>query len=391
MKRVKLFIFPVLSILAVTSCVNKPAPIVPNIVEFTLSDVDTSSFDIHTDWQKELIESSDPSQRVKDDSSHYGYFSNSKPNPITISFTETNDKDVSPSCYYIEVSENGEFSNASKTMKIELHASTKSYDLYNFKINTNYQYRVLANYGKNHIFSSEPKSFIVNGTTPRNYFVDGVENVRDLGGYTISDGVYKQGLLYRCGRLNKSSGPTITESGKTQFIEELHVKTEVDLRKTSDSEFAEMENYDIHESPAGARVNYVTCPMEYASSNIFTNSKNLTGLRRFFDVLSDRNNYPIAFHCSIGTDRTGALSYALGALMGVSEEELMLDYLFSNLANISGRRYKEEINGEDFYVQGIKNATGETLSQKAENYLISTVGVSKTTLDTIRSILVESN
>ena len=218
-----------------------------------------------------------------------------------------------------------------------------------------------------------------------------MENVRDLGGYTISDGVYKQGLLYRCGRLNKSSGPTITESGKTQFIDELHVKTEVDLRKTSDSEFAEMENYDIHESPAGARVNYITCPMEYASSNILTNSKNLTGLRRFFDVLSDRNNYPIAFHCSIGTDRTGALSYALGALMGVSEEELMLDYLFSNLANISGRRYKEEISGEDFYVQGIKNATGETLSQKAENYLISTVGVSKTTLDTIRSILVESN
>ena len=34
---------------------------------------------------------------------------------------------------------------------------------------------------------------------------DGITNMRDLGGYTVADGTIRQGLIYRCARLNNTS------------------------------------------------------------------------------------------------------------------------------------------------------------------------------------------
>ena len=390
MNRTKYFISPIVIALLLTGCVNRKPPYpTPNEINIALDDVNLTDFDIHTDWQKEFLNTADKDTLISDTAT-MGNFSNSKPNPITISWEESNDKGVSPTKQVLAVSENGQFDDASKTMRINLGTEIKEYDLYNFKLNTTYQYRIENMYDKK-AFNSEAKSFTVTGSTPRNYYVEGVENVRDLGGYNIgADKAYKQGMLYRCGRLNYLVKTEITELGKSQFINELHVKTEIDLRKTSSSVFAYGENGDITSSPAGNSVRYVSCPMDYSSSNIFTNDNNKPAIKTFFETLAEPSNYPVAFHCSIGTDRTGALAYALGALMGVSEQNLMTDYLFSNLAKIGGKRYSTTISGDSFYVQGINNSTGATLSEKAENYLIANVGVSKTTLDSIRMILVEN-
>ena len=37
----------------------------------------------------------------------------------------------------------------------------------------------------------------------------------------------------------------------------------------------------------------------------------------------------LLLHCSIGTDRTGVICFLINALLGVSEEDLYKDYLFS--------------------------------------------------------------
>ena len=73
----------------------------------------------------------------------------------------------------------------------------------------------------------------------------------------------------------------------------------------------------------------------------------------------------------------------------MNEEDLMMDYLFSDLANIGNPVKASTINGEDFYIQGIANTDGTTYQEKAKNYLIQTVGVSLQTLNAVTSILVE--
>ena len=119
------------------------------------------------------------------------------------------------------------------------------------------------------------------------------------------------------------------------------------------------------------------------------NEDNFESIKSFFNYCAVETNYPIMFHCIRGTDRTGALAYALGALCGVSEDLLIRDYLFSNFANINDNIEKRDITGTSFYVYGIRNAEGSTMSEKAMNYLTSTVGVNKTTLESIVSILLK--
>ena len=140
-----------------------------------------------------------------------------------------------------------------------------------------------------------------------------------------------------------------TEQGKAA-LKELGIKTDIDLRKTV-SFAGEDEVNGITSSPLGNDVKYVSCPMVYGNQNIFTQSENVPSIILFFETLADETNYPIAFHCLRGTDRTGALAYVLGAMMGMSEEDLLLDYLFSDLANIGNPVLASKIYSDDFFVR----------------------------------------
>ena len=149
------------------------------------------------------------------------------------------------------------------------------------------------------------------------------------------------------------------------------------------------ETAGITSSPLGSSVNYVNLPMKYGGSNVIANEANKASFKSFLEYCADEDNYPIAFHCVRGTDRTGAMAYAIGALCGVSELDLMKDYLFSNFANINSAYLESKaITGAAFYIEQIRNSEGDTLSEKTKNYLISKTGVSLETLNSIISILV---
>ncbi|MCX4314807.1 MAG: tyrosine-protein phosphatase, partial [Clostridia bacterium] len=82
---------------------------------------------------------------------------------------------------------------------------------------------------------AEVSSFTTAAAAPRNLYVDGVTNVRDLGGWSTWDGqTVKQGMIIRCGRLNKSETPEveieITDDGIAFMRDVLDVATEIDLR-----------------------------------------------------------------------------------------------------------------------------------------------------------------
>ena len=109
-------------------------------------------------------------------------------------------------------------------------------------------------------------------------------------------------------------------------------------------------------------------------------------LKDVFSVLGDKNNYPIVIHCSIGTDRTGLLCFLINALLGVSEEDLYRDYLFSNFGNIGGSRSYSII---DTYIMNISSAQGDSLAERTYNYLLG-IGVSKTDLDKVINIMTEN-
>src|SRR5262249_6911128 len=44
------------------------------------------------------------------------------------------------------------------------------------------------------------------------------------------------------------------------------------------------------------------------------------------ELIADRNNHPLVFHCSLGKDRTGVLAAMLLAAVGVVAEDIVHDY-----------------------------------------------------------------
>ena len=375
-----IFVISVIFALSLTSCSKNP-----NEVIFNVDDINV--IDIHTELQNEYLNSNDPDSFVYNHKSELATFSNSAPNKYKVTYTVTNDLGIEAKSTWVEISEHSDMSNSYR------FDGEKDYTYIN-NLKVNYKYYLTVNVSFKTTFTSEIKEFTTKDTKIRNLDVEGVENVRDLGGYKLEGGkTYKQGMIYRTAQYNYGgrdndfvSAPT--EAGKKVLLEQLGIKTDIDLRRTKYFDGNDEVN-GITSSPLG--INYISCPMVFGGKNIYTQSINRDSLKLFFDSLAVESNYPIAFHCIRGTDRTGGLAYALGALLGMSKEDLMLDYLFSNFAKITSTANNVvRANGiKSLYVKGIDDSEGSTLSEKARNYLITKTGVESSTLDTIIDLLTE--
>lgn len=260
-----------------------------------------------------------------------------------------------------------------------------SLDVINLRIATDYSWRVTAVLEGGERVVSGTSSFHTEDVAPRNLEIDGITNVRDLGGWETPEGRVRQGALIRCGRLNKSETTNvqieITERGIEEMKDRLGVRTEIDLRTPTAHNH---ETGGIAESPLGEGVTYRNIPFEYSVSNYLTG--NLEAVKEFFEVVSDESNYPVIFHCNIGTDRTGMLAYLINGLLGVSEEDLYRDYTFSNFGKINGSRSVSGI--EKNYVATVKGYPGDTLREKIENCLLD-IGVPQAQLDALKANLIE--
>ena len=253
--------------------------------------------------------------------------------------------------------------------------NSSSYDLYNLKIGT--KYKTVISKDSVDVKTIEYK---IDDIAPRNLFVEGVTNCRDLGGWKIDKkNRVKQGMIYRTAKYNddESTELLISSKGINTMKNTFGIKTEIDLRKTSDN-----ENGGITSSPLGDEVKYISYPM-VSSGNVLTLNK--TRLKDLFNYFADEANYPIAFHCSIGTDRTGLVAFLLNGVLGVSKEDLYRDYLFSNFGLIYNMRTAKTI---DEYLTTIEASSGDKLKDKFYNYLTS-VGVSSLSLDKIKNIMIE--
>ena len=332
-----------------------------HVYSFSLSTID-DEVDQHTELQKSYL--ADAYTSI----SKYANGQNERsiPEALNLSWTaQATDENSSPISYYtVKVSPTANFSENVWTYT----CTGTTVSVYNLMVGYNYYWKVEATLENGKTSLSPVSAFKTAATCPRMIFVEGITNVRDMGGWQTEYGkTVKQGLLFRCGRLNKSSSSQIkteiTENGKKTMLDMLKIKTEIDLRMVSNNEVGGLTDT----SPLGDGVQYAQCPMDYTVSNLLTGNKQK--IATIFGILSNENNYPVIYHCNIGTDRTGIISFLVDGLLGVSEEDLYRDYLMSNFGNIGGSRNVSSIQRN--YVNYIKSFNGDTLSQKIYNCLVA--------------------
>lgn len=209
--------------------------------------------------------------------------------------------------------------------------------------------------------------------------IDGVKNMRDVGGLVTTDGkTIQYGIMYRSAHFD-----SITEKGKEQ-IKRLGVKTDVDLRGESNTV-----------SPLGENVRRLNYNAPYYVDEADGNGiqSGLNGAESYvkefvkeFKACADPDNYPIGFHCSLGRDRTGTLAAMLYAVSGVSRYDIVKEYELSWLSTAAANNVFIQIGSINKLCDFIESKDGETFKDKACNFLLS-IGVTQAELNSVRDIL----
>ena len=343
-----------------------------------------------TDEQSAYLKSSN----IADTTPYNGNMSLSAPKPTILKWSGSSMNGYKVNLYKDEALQELAFSYTTKKNSLEF---------YNEELLQTYYWNVTAGGSTSKTFSFKNT---IDVAGPRNLNIDGVENFRDIGGWgVLTDQGYKcymkQGMVYRSGRFNEDKADevtiTVSDEGLKEVKNNLKIKTEIDLRRTSNNEIGSLTS-----SALGEGVNYYNLPMLYEGKNLLTwtgpsgkdtyQYDNPGMIKRFFEILSDENNYPVNFHCSIGKDRTGCLAYLLEGLLGFDQEVMNRDYMFTNFANAGMCKLQDDIYNNGRYGYTLENyANGETINEKIYNYLKDEIGVDQEKLDNIISILKVDN
>ncbi len=247
----------------------------------------------------------------------------------------------------------------------------------NLFVGTDYYWQVDAIF-TDKTLRSEVFAFTTANST-RAVTIEGVSNTRDIGGvYTADGNRIKQGMIYRGGKLND-----ITELGKRQFLYDLGIKTDLDLRSNG-------EGGAGLKSPVSGDLRYYQISGRYyiGGSGIDTEEGKKI-MAEEIRLFTDPDNYPFFIHCSLGRDRTGTIVFILQALCGVEKKDLLREYelsIFSVTGTLDNANPVTHLVSTYNYI--VSNYSGASFAEKTENYLLS-IGITADEIATIRSLLIE--
>jgi len=175
--------------------------------------------------------------------------------------------------------------------------------------------------------------------------LEGVHNFRDYGGYAGSGGArLRTGLLWRSAQHGDATDADL------DAIKALHIGTVIDLRGPSERQAKPCRRYPgfaaevlhHHDETAGLALHVDAAAdaisaadarraMQELYAGIAWRPNLVPMLRRYFDVLETREGASLV-HCVAGKDRTGFAVALLHHVLGVDHDDIMADYLLTNVA-----------------------------------------------------------
>jgi hypothetical protein len=161
--------------------------------------------------------------------------------------------------------------------------------------------------------------------------IDGLINLRDLGGLPTSAGVPTLQ-----GRLLRSESPhTLSESGLRELLE-LGIGTVVDLRTASEREQrpSPLIEAGVHTSHAPIFTDDEDYPDHLATAAevyCWWLRERRTGVAAAMRAVADAPSAPVLVHCHAGKDRTGVVVGLVLRLAGVDIDDIADDYAISGV------------------------------------------------------------
>ena len=156
------------------------------------------------------------------------------------------------------------------------------------------------------------------------YLENSIENMRDIGGYKNNLG-YRLGL----GKLIRSNLPQNLSDEDVDIIKEMGIDTIIDLRtceeiETKKSVFEDDNSFKVYH--IGIDVGKEIPKSEELVSKSYISMLTLREkMKMIFEIVG--NHDKVLYFCDAGKDRTGVVTALLLKLLGVSEEDIIEDYI----------------------------------------------------------------
>lgn len=187
----------------------------------------------------------------------------------------------------------------------------------------------------------------------------GVYNVRDLGGLPGADGrLVRRGMLFRSSSLHRMRDADAWESFGAHCVVDLRYD-----RERSAFPLPDFITNDLHapllpdhwRSDDEAR----KLPPEGFLASVFHDilEQGQGPIRDVLQALSRPESYPAVFFCMAGKDRTGVLAAIVLSLLGVSEQDIVLDFEASGdevVALVDHLRATEDIENHPMMNQPVE-------------------------------------
>jgi len=171
--------------------------------------------------------------------------------------------------------------------------------------------------------------------------MEGGYNFRDLGGIKNKDGKYvRWGKIFRSDDLHNLTEADLKYLASIPLISIVDFRSENEIKQAPDKNpETVVKNYAYSIDPGNlTNANVFT---DFSSNqgdslmmemNVLfaTDSVYVSRYRDFFQLLQDKKNVPLLFHCSAGKDRTGMGAALILFALGVDKETIIQDYLSSN-------------------------------------------------------------
>lgn len=271
------------------------------------------------------------------------------------------------------------------TMRTYDATGLNKFPIYNLLPNKTYYYKVTHVMQDGSLTEAKSGSFITSSETWRLLYIDGTQNVRDLGGWTGLNGKkVKYGKIIRGAALNDSSLPELLLTGKgRRSLGELAIQAELNLGAT-DTETSIAANC-IYK-----KIGYTNYAIAITGETYRAQFKEV--LEWIVDCLTASK--PVYMHCQGGCDRTGTLAFQLLGLLGVSESDLAKEYELSSFSNIGLGRLRTTTQAVDTYdyvgmVEALKAYSGNTVTEKFYNFATTGCGISADTITNFRNLMLE--
>lgn len=247
-------------------------------------------------------------------------------------------------------------------------------------------------------------------------------NFRELGGYLTEDGrKIKWHKLLRCGSMAQLT------KNDVDYLDQYGVRYIIDLRSPEES------NYSPDKYPDKAQYFQDTVyPFSFSLfknlgiiNNMRLGASNMdfgrqtylqmlldphaqAAYRKMFNILleNDKEGESVVFHCTAGKDRTGVAAFLILSALGVSEKQIVEDYLYTNLFfdNYSSETINDALESESQteIAQRLNSKTAviaetievlpkacQVVSGSVEKFLEEKLGMTKSKIERLQELYLE--